>query len=68
MKDIKINKLQREREHWRHKPHKNPTDENWGTYRESRNKIKKAIKGNKTRFYGKVISSKKKKKKNLEGN
>ena len=46
MKDIKINKLQRKRDHWRHKAHKNPTDENWGTYRESRNKIKKAIKEN----------------------
>ena len=42
MKDIKINKLQRKRDHWRHKAHKNPTDENWETYRESRNKIKKS--------------------------
>ena len=33
MKDIKINKLQRERDHWRHEAHKNPTDENWRTYR-----------------------------------
>ena len=44
MKDIKINKLQRDRDHWRYEAHKNPTDENWGAYRESRNKIKKAIK------------------------
>ena len=42
MKDIKINKLQRKRDHWRHEAHKNPTDENWETYRESRNKIKKS--------------------------
>ena len=46
MKDIKINTLQRERDHWRHEAHKNPTDKNWGTYRESRNKIKRAIKEN----------------------
>ena len=26
MKDIKINKLQRERDHWRHEAHKNRTD------------------------------------------
>ena len=58
MKDIKINKLQRERDHWRHEAHKNPTDENWATYRESRNKIKKAIKEKKTQFYRKVLSSK----------
>ena len=44
MKDIKINKLQRDRNHWRYEAHKNPTDKNWGAYRESRNKIKKAIK------------------------
>ena len=41
MKDIKINNLQRERDHWRHEAHKNPTDENWETYREFTNKIKK---------------------------
>ena len=58
MKDIKINKLQRERHHWRHKAHKNPTDENWETYRELRNKIKKVIKENKTQFYRKFLSSK----------
>ena len=48
MKDIKINKLQRKRDHWRHEALKNPTDENWETYRESGNKIKKAIKEKKT--------------------
>ena len=58
MKDIKINKLQRERNHWRHKAHKNPTYKNWGTYRESGNKIKKMIKEKKTQFYRKVLSSK----------
>ena len=58
MKDIKINNLQRERDHWRHEAHKNPTDENWETYRESRNKIKKAIKEKKTQFFRKVLSSK----------
>ena len=58
MKDIKINKFQRERDHWRDEAHKNPTDENWGTFRESRNKIKKAIKEKKTQFYRKVLSSK----------
>ena len=58
MKDIKINKLHCKRNDWRHEPHKNITDENWRTCRESRNKIKKAIKENKTQFYGKVLSSK----------
>ena len=58
MKDIKINNLQRERDHWRHEAHKKPTDKNRGTYRESRNKIKKAIKAKKTQFYRKVLSSK----------
>ena len=58
MKDIKINNLQRERDHWRYEAYKNPTDENWETYRESRNKIKKAIKEKKTQFYRKVLSSK----------
>ena len=58
MKDIKFNKLQRERNHWRHKAHKNPTDENWGTYTKSRNKIKKRIKEKKTQFYRKDLSSK----------
>ena len=58
MKDIKINKLQRQRHHWRHEAHKNPTDENWGTYRESTDKIKKAIKGKKTQFYRKLLSLK----------
>ena len=57
MKDIKINNLQRERDHWRYEVHKNPTDENWETYREPRNKIKKAIKEKKTQFYRKVLSS-----------
>ena len=57
-KDIKINKLQRERDHWRHEAHRNATDENWGNFRESRNKIKKAIKEKKTQFYRKVLSSK----------
>ena len=58
MKDIKINNLQRKRDHWRHEAHKNPTDENWETYRESRKKIKKAIKEKKTQFYRRVLSSK----------
>ena len=58
MKDIKINKLQRERNNWRYEAHKNPTDKNWGTYRESRNKIKKVIKEKKTQFYRKVLTSK----------
>ena len=31
MKDIKINKLQCERDHWRHEAHKHPTDGNWRT-------------------------------------
>ena len=38
--------------------HKNPTYENWGTYRESRNKIKNASKEKKTHFYRKVLSLK----------
>ena len=67
MKDIKINKLQRKRDHWRHEGYKNPTDENWDNYRESRNKIKKAIKEKKTQFCRKVLSSKKQQR-NLESN
>ena len=35
MKDIKINKLQRQRHHWRHEAHKNPTDEKTGEPTES---------------------------------
>ena len=58
LKDIKINKLQHERDHWRLETHKNPTDENWATNRESRNKIKKAIKEKKTQFFRIVLSSK----------
>ena len=58
MKDIKINKLQCNQDHWRYEAHKNPTDENWVTYREARNKIKKAIKKTKTQFYRKALSSK----------
>ena len=58
MKDIKINNLQRERDHWRYEAHKNPTHENWETYLRSRNKIKKTIKEKKTQFYRKVLSSK----------
>ena len=49
---------ERNQDHWRHEPHKNPTDENWGTYRESRNKIKKEIKEKKTQFYRNVLYSK----------
>ena len=58
MKDIKIDKLKQERDHWGHKAYKNPADENWRIYRESRNKIKEAIKDKKTQFYRKVLSSK----------
>ena len=58
MEDIKTNNLQCKRDHWRHEAHKNPTDENWGTHRKSRNKIKKVIKEKKTQFYRKVLSSK----------
>ena len=56
MKDINV--LQRNRDHWRHKAHKTPTDKNWGTYREFRNNIKKVMKENKAQFYRKVLSSK----------
>ena len=55
MKDIKIHKLQRVRNHWRHEAHKNRIDEKWRIYREFRNKIKKAIKDKKTQFYKKVL-------------
>ena len=58
LKDIKINKLKRERDHWRLETHKNPRDENWTTNRESRNKIKKAMKEKKTQFFRIVLSSK----------
>ena len=50
MKDLKMNKLQCDWDHWRHEGHKNPTDENRGTHRESKNKIKNVIKEKKTQF------------------
>ena len=58
IKDIKTNKIQRDRKNWGHEVHKNPTGKSWGTCRESRNKIKKVIKEKTTQFYRKVLSSK----------
>ena len=58
MKDIKINNFNVNEIIEDMKHTKYPTDENWETCRESRNKIKKAIKEKKTQFYRKVLSSK----------
>ena len=67
IKDIKINKLQHEQDHWRHEMHKNPTDKKCATYRETRNKIKKAIKEMKTQILQKSFIFKKQQR-NLESN
>ena len=58
MKDFEINKLQRERDHWRHEAHSKQTPQSWEKFRAIRNKIKKVINEKKTSFYKKVFQSK----------
>ena len=60
MKDFEINKLQRERDHWRHEAHSKQTPQSWEKFRAIRNKIKKVINEKKTSFYKKVFQSKNK--------
>ena len=60
MKDFEINKLQRERDHWRHKAHSKQTSQLWEKFRAIRNKIKKVINQKKRSFYKKVFQSKNK--------
>ena len=62
MKDFKINKLQRNRDYWRHEAHSKQTPQSWGKVRAIRNKIKKVINEKKCfyekSFYKKVFQSK----------
>ena len=60
MKDFKINKLQRERDHWRNEAHSKQTPQSWERFRAIRNKIKRVIEEKKTSFYKKVFQSKNK--------
>ena len=60
MKDFEINKLQRERDHWRNEAHSKQTPQSWERYRAIRNKIKKVIEEKKTSFYKKRFQSKNK--------
>ena len=60
MKDFEINKLQRERDHWRYEAHSKQTPQSWEKFRAIRNKIKKVINKKKTNFYKKVFQSKNK--------
>ena len=43
IKDFEINKLQREKDHWRHEAHSKQTPELREKFRAIRNKIKKVI-------------------------
>ena len=58
MKDFRINKLQRNRDYWRHEAHSKQTPQSWGKFGAIRNKIKKVINEKKTSFYKKVFQSK----------
>ena len=60
MKDFEINKLQKERCHWRHEAHSKQTPQSQEKLRYIRNKIKKVINDKKTSFYKKVFQSKNK--------
>ena len=60
LKDFEINKLQRERDHWRHEAHSKQTPQSWEKFRAIRNKIKKVINEKKTSSYKKVFQSKNK--------
>ena len=54
MKDFKTNKLQRNRDYWKHSKQ---TPHSWGKFRAIRNKIK-VINEKETSFYEKVFQSK----------
>ena len=58
MKDFEKNKLQSERDYWRHKAHSKQTPQSWEKFRAIWNKIKKVINEKKTSFYKKVFQSK----------
>ena len=60
MKHFEINKLQKERDHWRHEAHSKQTSQSWAKSRAIRNKIKEVINEKKTSFYKKVFQSKNK--------
>ena len=57
IKDFEINKLKKERYHWRYEAHSKPTPQSWEKFRAIRNKIKKVINEKKTSFYKKVFQS-----------
>ena len=57
MKDFKVNKLQRNRDYWKHEAHSKQTPQSWGKFRAIRNKIK-VINEKDTSFYEKVFQSK----------
>ena len=61
MKDFELNKLQRERDNWRHEAHSKQTPQSLEKFTAIRNKIKKVINEKKTSFYKKVFQSKNKK-------
>ena len=60
MKYFEINKLQREKDHWRHDVHSKRTPHSWEKFIAIRNKIKKVINDKKTNFFKKVFQSKNK--------
>ena len=51
MKDCEINKLQKERNHWRHEAHSKEIPQSWEKVKAIRNKIKKVINEKKTSFF-----------------
>ena len=60
MKDFEINKLQRERDHWRHEAHNKQAPQSWEKFRAISKKIKKIIKEKMTSLYKKVFQLKNK--------
>ena len=58
MKDFEINKLQKERFHWRHETHSKQTLQSWGDFGAIRNKIKKVINEKKQVFTKKCYNQK----------
>ena len=61
MTDFKINKLRRERDHWRHEAHSKQTSQSWEKFRAIKNNIKKVINEKKDKFLQKSVSIKKQK-------
>ena len=60
MKDFEINKLQRERDHWRHEAHNKQAPQSWEKFRAISKKIKKIIKEKMTSLYKNVFQLKEK--------